>query len=86
MYLLQTWGGGLFLLPVITVIGAIIFFIQAYKASKSNSTTQVGTGTSDSRVVDNTGNVPITKTGQFWFAVVLAIATIVIIIMVNADK
>lgn len=78
----SVWAGGLFLIPSITLAGALIFGYQAYVASRSNSTTQ----DKDRGIIDNTGDVPIYKLGKFYFAVALFVATIVIIIMVNADK
>lgn len=82
----SVWGGGLFIIPWVTGIGSLVCFYVAYLSSKSNSTTQVGTGGPRPTVKDNTGNVPITKIGWFWFGVALAVATIIIVIMVNADK
>lgn len=77
----SVWAGGLFILPILTLAGAAFFYWKAYKASKSNSTTQHGT-----TIEDNTGNVPIHKTGWFIFSMGLLIATIAIIWMVNSDK
>jgi putative exporter of polyketide antibiotics len=61
-----------------------ICFVAAYISSKSNSTTQTNKGFGPT--VDNTGNVPITKLGLFWFGVALAVATIVIIYVVNNGR
>lgn len=77
----SVWAEGLFLVALLPFLGSLYFFYTAYKASKSNSTTQVGT-----TVIDNTGNVPIYKTGRFWFGVALIVATIAIIWAVNSDK
>lgn len=77
----SVWQGGLFLVAVLPFLGSLYFFYTAYKASKSNSTTQEGT-----TIVDNTGNVPIYKVPRFWFGVVLLAATAIIIILVNSDK
>lgn len=79
----SVWSGGLFIIPIITSIGSAIFFYQAYKSYKSNSTITNPIG---GAVTDNTGNVPIYKLGKFWFGVALALATIVVVIMVNGDK
>lgn len=77
----SVWSKGLWILPWLTGLGSIPFFYFAYQASKSNSTTNTNKGK-----IDNTGNVSIFKTGQFWFGVVLVIATIVIIAVVNGNK
>lgn len=82
----SVWAGGLWVLPWLTAIGSVIFFVLAYLSSKSNSTTQRNTGSAGAYVEDNTGNVPIYKLGFFWFGVILAVATIIIIIWVNAEK
>jgi hypothetical protein len=74
----SVWAGGLWILPWLTGIGAIICYVLAYFSSKSNSTTQTKHGT-----IDNTGNVPITKLGLFWFGVILTVATIIIVYVVN---
>jgi hypothetical protein len=42
---------------------------RGYLAGKSNSTTQVGTGTPNVHVEDNTGNEGWTHTAQFWIGV-----------------
>lgn len=79
--LLSALGGGLFLIPLLTLAGAVVFGYQAYKASKSGSTItdQFGTKESDE-------NVPLWNIGQFWFSVALVVATIVITIMMIGDK
>jgi len=65
MNLLTAFGEGLFIVPLLPFIGFCIFMYQAYKASKSNSTTDMGTH----GIKDNTGNVPIYKTGYFVLAI-----------------
>lgn len=78
----SVWAGGLFIIPLLTFAGGCVFTVQAYIASKSNSTKQTETqGT-----LDNTGNVPIYKIGRFYFGMALFLATLIIIIMINADK
>jgi hypothetical protein len=81
MNLLSIFAGGLIIIPFITLLGALIFGYQAYKAHNSNSTTANKTGR-----YDNTGNVPYTSIGQFWFSVALFIATAVIIWAMYNDK
>lgn len=89
----SVWGGGLGIIPWLTGIGAVACLVIAYLSSKSNSTTQHSSGGKNPNIPgggpwteDNTGNVPFYKLGWFYFSVALAIATIIIVIMVNADK
>jgi hypothetical protein len=83
----SVWGGGLFILPILTALGSGLCFWKAYKSSTSNSRTEEETGLGKPQIIhDNTGNVPIYTLGWFWFGVILAVATIVIIIAVNSDK
>ena len=78
----SVWQEGLWIIPTVTGLGALLFFYFAYRASRSNSTQQIpGRGK-----VDNTGNVPIYKTGFFVFSMILVLATIVIIFAVSGDK
>jgi len=77
----SVWSKGLWLVALLPFLGSLWFFYTAYVASKSNSTQQSGVVTSD-----NTGNVPMYKTGRFLFGVVLLVATIVIIWVVNSNK
>lgn len=79
-------GGGLWIIPLLTFAGSIIFLYQSYKASKSNSTTQVKAGDGSYYTKDNTGNVPIYKIGRFYFAVALFVATVVILLAMYSDK
>ena len=81
MTLLSIFSGGLWFIPLLTLAGSLLFGYKGYKASKSNSTQQSGTVTND-----NTGNVPFLKTGYGIFSIILAVATVVIIIAMNGDK
>lgn len=83
----SVWADGLWIIPTLTSIGAIIFGVAAYRGSKSNSTTRIpGAPGQPDQIIDNTGNVPIYKFGQFWFSVALVVATIVIVLMVTIGK
>lgn len=86
MILLSVFGGGLFMIPVLLIIGILIFGYQTIKASRSNSTTQVGTGSANVKVEDNTGNIPFYKVPQFIFVVIFVVALIVTVIMMVSDK
>ena len=83
----SVWADNLWIVPSLTAIGSLIFLIVAYLGSKSNSTTTIYPKDGGQPIVtDNTGNVPIYKFGQFYFAVALAVATIIIILMVTIGK
>lgn len=78
----SVYQGGLWIVPALTLAGAALFGYQAYKGSISGS-----------KIIENGsvtpkegGNVPIWKFGQFWFSVALAVATIIILFMINGDK
>lgn len=73
----SVYAGGLFIVPLLGAIGAVLFFRAAYLSSKSGSNINPG---------GEGGNVSIFKHPLFWFSVVCAVATIVWIIMINADK
>lgn len=74
-------GGGLWIIPLLTFLGAIIFLVIAVKASKSGSTIQTKEG-----IQSSDQNVPFYKTGQFIFSVILFAATIGILILMHSDK
>lgn len=81
-YLLESvWGKQLWMLPLLTIAGALIFLLKAYKASKSGS--KVGQG---NQTVYSDKNIPIYKIPFFWYGAVLIVATLVIIISVNGSK
>ena len=83
----SVWAKELWLAPTLTGIGSLIFGIAAIIGSKSNSTTRIpGAPGQPDQILDNTGNIPIYKFGQFWFSVVLALATLVIVLMVSIGK
>lgn len=68
------------MIPALTALGAIIFGYKAFKSGKSGSVQQ-DRYKGNQEVSGNTTNI-----GYTVFAVALAIATIVIIIMMNSDK
>ena len=77
-------GGGLWIIPLLTLIGSLIFFYQSYKASKSVSVRHPNSAGKPAFVSDE--NVPIYKVGVFKFAVALLVATIVIFFMMYSDR
>lgn len=72
------------IIPFGLILAGIWSIYRGYLSSKSNSTTQIGTGVG-SRVEDNTGNVPLIKTPQFWIGVALIVIGIIVIFMQRAD-
>ena len=81
MTLLSTFGGGLFIIPILTLLGAVLSFRKAYISHNSNSTQSTKGG-----LIDNTGNVPYTQIGSFWFGVIFVASTIVIVLMMHLDR
>lgn len=78
------WAEGGWIIPLIPAIGAVLFFISAYRSSKSGSNPYDAGGKLRKDI--ETGNVPMYKTWQFLFAVALTLATIGIIVWQNAEK
>lgn len=79
--LLGIFGGGLWIIPLLTLIGFVIFLRLALKASHSGSTQQTPGG-----IVESDQNVSIWKTGWIWFAIACALATIAIVCLMISDK
>lgn len=79
----SVWQGGLFIVPLLTFLGAVWFGYKAYKAHNSGSWIIGPDGETTNK---DGGNVPYTKIGWTWFSAALLVATIVIVIMVNSDK
>ena len=79
----SVWQGGLFIVPLLTFLGAVWFGYKAYKAHNSGSWVIGPDGETTNK---DGGNVPYTKIGWTWFSAALLVATIVIVIMVNSDK
>lgn len=79
----SVWSDGLWILPWLTGIGAVIFLVSAIIGSKSGTEQQIrGTGT-----VYSDENEPFwTSPRCWWFCGILALATIVIIIAVVSSR
>lgn len=77
----SVWSEGTWLVPLFPFVGAVIFGVIAWRKSKSGSEQQTVHG-----IKSYKENVPIYKIGQFWFSVILLIATVVIIALQNASK
>lgn len=80
-------GGGLWVIPLVTLLGGLVFLYQSYKASKSGSVTHASSVTGRKASEYSDKNIPIHKTGgKFYFAVALFIATAVILLLMYSDK
>lgn len=78
----SVYSGGLWIIPVICLLGALKFWYDTYKAIHSGSKQQVpggGTKYSDE-------NVKFYRVGRFWLGAALFVAMIVSIILINGDK
>ncbi len=78
----SVWGGFLWLVPLLTFGGAAWFGYKAYKAWQSGSKQQMP----DHTTVYSTEKTPLYKIPYTYYSAVCLIATIVIIIAVNASK
>lgn len=78
--IVSVWSAGNWLLFWVPFLGSLPFFYFAWLASKSQSKQQSYTGTSYYKK-----NVPIYKTGQFWFGAVLVLVSIGVIIFFNSN-
>lgn len=76
-------SGGLWIIPLGLLLACLWTLYRANKASKSGSI--VGGSYSDPIIRDGGGNLPIYKTAQFKFAVILFIAFIVTVIWIASD-
>lgn len=77
------WAEGLWVLPLLTGLGAIWFWYVTLKAQKSGSNIIDVSG----KITDREGGkMPLYQIGQFWFAVGLTIATIGIVVWQNLEK
>ena len=82
----SVWQGMLWVIPAITLIGSAIFFYKSYQSYKSGTVVQKSREEGGGFRYDKDIKTPIYKMGFFWFGIALFVATVIIIIMVNADK
>jgi amino acid permease len=75
-------SGGLWLIPVLLLLASGWSFYRGYLSSRSNSTTS---NPDTGEITDNTGNVPIYKTPQFIYGVVLFVISIIAFIWIGSD-
>lgn len=83
MTLLSTFGGGLFIIPLLFLIGIVIWIIAGIRSSKSGSHYQ---NQNTGQYVGTPGNVPFVKTWPFKFALGLAIILIAVIIYMYSER
>jgi uncharacterized membrane protein YhdT len=74
MNLLSTFGGGLFVVPLLFIIGIVVWMIAAIRSSKSGTKQQTPAGT-----VYTDKKTPFTKTWPFLFACILIVILIGVI-------
>lgn len=80
MTLLGILSGGLWLIPVLLLTGAIVFFIKAFKSSKSGSKINPQYGGGEG------GDIPVWQLGYFWYGVVLVAVIIVFFIVQWSER
>lgn len=76
----SVWSDGLFIVPLLPIVGSIYFFVTAFQSSKSGSTINPVFGGGEG------GNIPVYKLARFWFGVALLVAAAGIIFWVNMEK
>lgn len=72
----SVWSEGMWIIPWLTGLGSLTFFIISFIASRSGWTKQ----DKEKGITSGNEKIPIYKVGKFWFGVILAVATVVIII------
>ncbi len=78
----SVWAEWTWVLLVVTIGPALLFYYNAWRQSRSGSSQQIpGGGT-----VYSDKNVPFYKTWSFVFAVIFTLAAIGVAIWVNAEK
>jgi hypothetical protein len=77
--------GILILIPLALLGFSIWSFCRAYRGSKSNSTEQVGQGSTSVKTLQNRGNVPFYQVKAFIYGCALLIAAIVVFFVMKSD-
>lgn len=82
MQVLSAFGGGLWIIPLLVIIGIVIWIISGIRSSKSGSQIQdLEKGTQYSKQ-----NVPFIKTWQFKFAIGLLVIMAGIIYVMYRER
>lgn len=81
MNILSAFGGGLWVIPLLTLISTAYFGYKGYKASRSGHTQQTRSGT-----VSGSENVPFNKTGWHWGFWLSLLVTIGIVIWMYNER
>lgn len=82
MHLLSAFGGGLFVIPLLFLLGIIVFTISGIRSSKSGSKQQVQGG----KTIYSDKNIPWVKTWQAKFVGILVLALIAVIVWMINEK
>jgi hypothetical protein len=82
MTLLGALSGGLLIIPLLTLTGAVIFGLKAWKQHTGGSNKIVNGKVTD----EEGGKIPIYQTPYFYFSAGLLLATVVILIAINAER
>lgn len=86
---LSAFAGGLIIIPMLTALGSIAFFIAGVKAWRSGTRHYITTYDKDGfptrKIKDTDDKLPWYKIPQFYFAIALAVATVVIIWAINSQ-
>lgn len=80
----SVWQGGLWIIPALTLIGATVFGYRAYKSSKSGS---IHVDKETGKITDQSDiNVPIYKSGSFYFAIAFLVATLIMTCTIVSER
>lgn len=78
----SVWQAGLWVVPSLTIAGALIFGFLGYKDWKSGTTQTLP----DGKVVTSDKRLPLYKVPYLIYSACLIVATIAIVLLVNGDK
>lgn len=80
-------GGGLWIIPLLTFIGSVIFFVGAWKVRKGGYEKYIDRGKLvPGEWAKDDKKLPIYKSGRFIFAVALLVATALILLAMYSDR
>lgn len=82
----SVWAEGAWLLFWIPFLASWLFLYFAYRASKSGSSQLINRHSPNVKRVESDENVPIYKTGQFIFFVILQLASWGVVFYQNYEK
>ena len=85
MNLLGVFGGGLWIIPLILILGSAWFFYVGYRAWKSGTAGWTWIGNTP-KWVESDKRAPFFSVGQVIFGLILFVAFIVTVILMVGDK